>query len=165
MLFYDRLIVVKGVNRMTHELMQMLILGFIGMILLFYIGSMISGKKQKKLRIEKVATLQKELKEYQARMVLLDEAKITLSERYRDNPFPHLRELHEELVANMNESSEVINKMVTLYKEHEYMDELKEYDVHIRGYVETFKKQDAYFNELLTKLHQYIQEKQKQGAH
>lgn len=149
---------------MTHGFMQILIIGFIGMILLFYIGSMISGKKQKKLRIEKVAGLQNELKEYQARMVVLDDAKTKLSEQYRDNPFPHLRELHGELVANMNESSEVINLMVTLYKEHEYMEELKDYEVHIKGYVETFKKQDAYFNELLTKLHQYIEERQKQGV-
>lgn len=142
---------------MTHEIMQFIVVGFIAAILLFYVYSAITSKKHKKKQQEKCNEVRSVLQEYQNELAKLDEAKVVLSERYRNNPFPHLKELHEELVSNMEASAKLISKMAETLETHRYLSELEEYDVHLQGYMETFKKQDAYFKELLTKLSHFIQ--------
>ncbi|MGL5978216.1 MAG: hypothetical protein ACRCZJ_04410 [Erysipelotrichaceae bacterium] len=145
---------------MTHEMMQMLIIGFLGAIVLFFIYSSITSRSYAKKKAAREAALVEQLEGYKKRMGELDARKILMAQQLKTDPFSDLENLQNELKANMEESHQIIQTMKQVYESNQSMPLLADYAQVIQGYIQTFRQQDEYFSEIFKALIKFVQSKQ-----
>ncbi|MGL5541068.1 MAG: hypothetical protein ACRDBX_05495 [Erysipelotrichaceae bacterium] len=146
---------------MTHELMQGIIMAFgVGMAALI-LYSMIADSIQKHKRKKTPVTLapMEQANQIKEKLALLDAEKVILADQLKTNPFHDFEGIQNDLEQNMEQSKDLILALEALVQANVQDPAFQEVALHLEGYKATFQKQDAFFAQLLHKLHDFVLEK------
>lgn len=145
---------------MTHELMQGIIMTFgVGMaalILYSMIADTIQKRKRKKTPV--VLAPMEQANQIKEKLALLDAEKVILADQLKTNPFHDFEGIQKDLEQNMEQSRDLIIALEDLVQANPDEAAFQEVALHLEGYKATFQKQDAFFADLLTKLHKFVLE-------